>query len=385
MFFLKKKQGMSKLPPPLQTIKDELKKKSESLSSLLPAVGSISIEDQLLIDKITKQTNRLNRNNVTRTKAYLDFYKNHPEIHWAFLAHIVSRNGGWNMTDLRGDFLTALMTKKERTSFFSFLERGNWLIFQDAYPQLLLYEESQKRGKPLFYLLAQFQVSTFMETIWNYFYIYHDRTMLTIALIINEQSYLEKRVVQNPEYQNNVLNTLEFLLQELFSFSHILFPYQKKGKIKLIGEQLGQFASLEERIHLGKRLYSLLFQDKTRLEHIFQWVLSHPHTGTRADYWPHLFHSVKEEAPSKTYKLRLSSCRIRRGAPRLYSPELQYAWKDVTHKSAEIGDWFCDWKVVEELIYEEEKLDGEIEREYCQALEKLEFAVVAKKALSIWN
>lgn len=385
MFFLKKNQGFSKLPPSLQTIKEELMEKSEALSSLLPTVEPISKEDELLIDKINKQTNILNRNNVTRTKAYLDFYKNHPEIHWAFLGHMVSRNGGWNMTDLRGDFLSALMTKKECTSFFSFLERGNWLIFQDAYPQFLLYEESQKRGKPLFYLLAQFQVSTFMETIWNYFYIYHDRKMLTIALIINEQSYLEERVVQNPEYQNNVFNTLEFLLQELFSFSHILFPYRKNGKIKLIGEPLGQFASLEERINLGKRLYSLLFRDKTRLEHIFHWAMAHPHTGTRADYWPHLFHPVKEEAPSKMYRLRLSSCRVRRGAPRLYSPELQYAWKNVTHKSAETGDWFRDWKVVEELIYQEEKVDGEIEREYCQALEKLELAVVAKKTLSIWK
>ncbi|MDR4948142.1 DUF2515 family protein [Neobacillus cucumis] len=46
------------------------------------------------------------------------------------------------MTDLKGEFLTRLMTKKDRVLFFQFLERGNWLIFQDAYPQFLLYEES---------------------------------------------------------------------------------------------------------------------------------------------------------------------------------------------------------------------------------------------------
>ena len=52
-------------------------------------------------------------NNITRTKAYFDIYQKYPEIHWAFLGHMVSRNGGWNMTDLKGDFLTRLLTKKK--------------------------------------------------------------------------------------------------------------------------------------------------------------------------------------------------------------------------------------------------------------------------------
>ena len=69
---------------------------------------------------------------------------------------MVSRNGGWNMTDLKGGLLSRLLTKKEVESFFTFLERGNWLIFQDAYPQFLVYEESKKRGKNLFYLLSSF-------------------------------------------------------------------------------------------------------------------------------------------------------------------------------------------------------------------------------------
>lgn len=381
MFFQKKK-GTQKLPASLTTIKEELMIKSKKLSTLNSTKESLSQEESLLVEKINKQTSRYNLNNVTRTKAYLDFYNNHQEIHWAFLAHMVSRNGGWNMTDLRGEFLTELMTEKERTSFFLFLERSNWLIFQDAYPQLLLYEESLKRGKPLFYLLSRFHVSTFMETIWNHFYNDRDSTMLTIALIINEQSYIEKRVVQNPEFQNKVLNTLEFLLQELFSFTHILFPYRYNGKIKLVGETLRQFASLHDRIHLGKRLYTLLFRDSKRQKNIFNWATNHPHTGSRADYWPMLFHPVKEGVPGKTDKLRLSSCRIKRGAPRLYSPELNYAWKDVTHKPAEEGDWFRDWNVVEELIYKDGETDREIEHEYCQAIEKLELAASAKKTLS---
>ena len=62
--------------------------------------------DLKLLKKIKDETILFNKNNVTRTKAYLDFYIRHPEIHWVFLAHMVSRNAGWNMTDLKGGFLT---------------------------------------------------------------------------------------------------------------------------------------------------------------------------------------------------------------------------------------------------------------------------------------
>ena len=95
----------------------------------------------------------------------MDFYIRHPEIHWVFLAHMVSRNAGWNMTDLKGGFLTKLLMKKESQAFFDFLERGNWLIFQDAYPQLLVYEESKRNKTNLLYLLPHLHISYFMETL----------------------------------------------------------------------------------------------------------------------------------------------------------------------------------------------------------------------------
>lgn len=148
-----------------------------------------------LITYINRETKKGNVNNVTRTNAYLSFYKRFPEIHWAFLGHMVSRNGGWNMTDLKGSLLSRLLSSEEQEVFFTFLERGNWLIFQDIYPQLLLYEESVRRNTNLFYLLPLFDVSFFMGVIWNYFYQIRDRYLLTVALIINEQSYLEKRVI----------------------------------------------------------------------------------------------------------------------------------------------------------------------------------------------
>src|SRR5689334_14447854 len=97
-------------------IKEELKNKSNSA----PAPFAVTKSERILVEKIMLKTKEDNLNNVKRTRAYLDFYLRFPDIHWAFLGHMVSRNGGWNMTDLKGEFLTRLMTKKDRVLFFQF-------------------------------------------------------------------------------------------------------------------------------------------------------------------------------------------------------------------------------------------------------------------------
>ncbi|BDG43762.1 DUF2515 domain-containing protein [Saccharococcus caldoxylosilyticus] len=376
MFWTKKKTPS--LSPALLDIKNELKKKRKGVSHIVKE-AHLTMEEKRLVQQITARTKEKNENNVTRTAAYLDFYKRHPEIHWAFLGHMVSRNGGWNMTDLKGELLLHLLTEEERQSFFSFLERGNWLIFQDIYPQFLLYEESKKRRKPLFYLLPMFHVSTFMETIWNHFWRHGDPYILAISLVINEQSYLEKRVIQNPVFQKSVFHTIEFKLQDFLSLNHILFPYEdQQGNPVLIGQTLHQFHSLHERILLGKRLYSLLFQNSGTLERVVRWASLHPHTGTRKDYWPHLFNDVCELAPRQPYRRRIKDCQIQPGVPRIYSPRLLYAWKNVVHEEAERGDWFDDWNVVEYLVKSNEQINGEITHAYCETLEKMELAIIAK-------
>ncbi|NRD80248.1 DUF2515 domain-containing protein [Bacillus sp. BRMEA1] len=360
----------------LDYIKEDLKKKSKpSLSSS----QNLNPGNRKFLDKIRRITAEHNVNNVTRTKAYLEFYLRYPDIHWAFLGHMVSRNGGWNMTDLKGEFLPRLLSNKERNSLFNFLERGNWLIFQDVYPQFLLYEESLKQNKPLFYLFSDLNISIFMETIWNYFWQHHDPYILCIALVINEQSYLEKRVIQNPIYQKEVLNKFEFFLQDFLSFNHILFPY---GAGHLKGQTLHQFESLHERILLGKRLYAVLFRDGEFLQDTVNWAKSHPHTGSRKDYWPHLFNQVKEGIPGFPFPLRLKNCLLRKGAGRIFSPKLEDAWKNVIQKEAEKGDWFNNIDVVNYLQKDEELINGEIEHEYCKTLERLELAAVAKKTIN---
>ncbi|WP_081447431.1 DUF2515 family protein [Bacillus coahuilensis] len=64
---------------------------------------------------------KTNKNNVTRTSAYLNFVKKHPEVHWAFLAHMVSRNGGYTMCDLQSFLIRELVTEKEVFPFYLFL------------------------------------------------------------------------------------------------------------------------------------------------------------------------------------------------------------------------------------------------------------------------
>lgn len=378
MWWKTKQQFNFPLTPAATWIKNELMKKNNKASIQNP-----SIHEKTLIEQIIERTNEHNLNNVTRTKAYQVFYMKHPEIHWAFLAHMVSRNGGWNMTDLKGDFLSRLLGDIERNSFFDFLERANWLIFHDAYPQLLLYEESLKRGSSLFYLLPLFNISTFIEPVWNYFWKYQDSFVLTAGLIINEQNYIETRLVQNSFYKNEVIGTLEFLLQDVLSLNHILFPYVFEGGVNLAGRTVHQFENLNERILIGKKLYTILFRNKDQLKKTIEWAASNPHTGSRKDYWPHLFNHVKEMAPGKILLPRLDSCQLRPGAPRIFSPRLEFAWKNKGHVSEDVGDWYHDWRILSYISDSDEVINRGIQSEYCATLEKLELAAAAKKVLSV--
>lgn len=368
------KKGNPPLPPSLISLKKELKKKR-----LPPA--SLTIDEQKMIENIKKRTRERNKNNITRTKAYLDFYLEFPEVRWAFLGHMVSRNGGWNMTDLKGSFLSRFLTEKEAEHFFQFLERGNWLIFQDVFPQFLLYEKSVQKGKNLFHLLPFFHVSSFMQAVWNHFWHEKDEYILAVALIINEQSFLEQRVIQNSFYQKQVLNKIEFQLQDVLGLNHILFPYEENKKTKLAGASLHHFGSLHERILLGKKLYKILFGNPSQTKLFENWARTTPHTGSRKDYWPHIFHFIDEGTPSPFLKKRLKKCQIHRKYPRFYSPKLTDVWKDVMHEPAEKGDWYTKWTVIYYLLDEGTNREDDIENIYCRSLEKLELAAIAKKAI----
>lgn len=223
-----------------------------------------------------------------------------------------------------------------------------------------------------------------MQGAWNHFWKTGDRQLLTISLIINEQHYLEEQVMRDQKYQKTVIQTLPFTLQELLSLGHILFPSQMKGSggspLRLYGDKVSHFASLSERIALGKKLYALLFRDSARLEGILAWAVNQPHSGSRKDYWPHLFHDVNESVPGQPNVKKLSNCRLRAGAKRLYSPILRHAWEPEEHAPPTHQDWYRgDLSVLRMFISSDNLVrDEKMGDVYCHALETIELAVIAR-------
>ena len=53
---------------------------------------------------------------------------------------------------------------------FHALERCNWLIFQDAFPQLLLYHFSKAERRPLFDNVCPVTLSGHMQPVWDGFW-----------------------------------------------------------------------------------------------------------------------------------------------------------------------------------------------------------------------
>ncbi|WP_036718745.1 DUF2515 domain-containing protein [Paenibacillus harenae] len=349
------------------------------------APSELNGEELVLVERIQKETAEGNRNNVTRTEAYRSVYFRSPELHWALLAHMVSRNGGWNMTDLQGEWLPWLLRPGQREAVFLFLERANAYIFQDAYPQLLLYEWSKRLGRSLFHLLPAFGVSSFMLPVWKQFWRERDPVPLTVALIVNEQHYIEQRVVQDPYFRDKVLHTLFFGLQSLLQLNGVILPYgirrRKDGDaqpLRLAGLIMERFEQLKERIEFGKRLYAVLFGIPRVHEGARAFAGAVKHTGSRADYAPHLFARVRHLPPGSAYAERLLGGRLKPGAEPLYSPELGAAWGDQPPASPEPGDWFRSAADVKPYF---QKLPlphtFEITNEYGLMLNKIELAVLA--------
>ncbi|MHA6484576.1 DUF2515 domain-containing protein [Paenibacillus sp. strain BS8-2] len=342
-----------------------------------------SPDETMLITRIRAETAEYGRNNVTRTEAYRNVYFRTPELHWALLAHMVSRNGGWNMTDLQGEWLPHLLSERQRKDVFLLLERANVLIFCDAYPQLLLYEWSRRLGRSLFHLLPAFGVSSFMEPVWRQFWKEGDSALLSTALIVNEQHYIDARVAHHPYYEEHVLHTMFFGLQSLLQMNAILFPYRcemvEKGEdLQLAGLILERFQDLGERIEFGKRLYAMLFGIPRVLDGVRSFAAAIKHTGSRADYAPGLFQPIRHQSPERFYSEKLLGGKLKPGATPLYSPPLHAAWADLLPEPSEPGDWFEGAEQVARYFRELPfPPNFEITNEYGLMLNKLELAVLA--------
>lgn len=283
-----------------------------------------------LVEEIRRRSTRENRNNVTRTAAYLAYFRRHPEVHWAFLAHMVSRNGGWNMTDLQGELLSPLLETSLREQLFSALETANAAIFGDAYPQLILYEESIQRGKPLFFLLPRFGVSVFMQSVWERFWEERSSALLTMGLIVNEQHVIERQVIARAEVQEEALGSLPFQAQSALQLNQVIFPFSSGmgASPRLAGGTIENFNHVKERIEFGKMLYAALWAIPEVAQGAIRFAESIPHTASRSDYWPDRFTADRSAASA------ISSPRL------FYSPRLEDAWPDRPLPDFKPQDWF---------------------------------------------
>ena len=309
------------------------------------------------IAQIVRETTIWNQNNVTRTQAYWNICQDHPELHWALLAHMVSRNSGWAMTDLKGEWLPKLLPAEIAEAHFELLETCNALIFRDAYPQLRLYTESLQSGAPLFRLLPEFGVSAFMPPIWERFWELQQlrnakagstqpmearsaSALITVALIVNEQHVIEEPVIRNPHYRDRVLSSASFRMMPLMQTNQIVFPMLSTGKhdrklpLRLVGKVLENFADLQERIAFGKCLYAMLFGYPIVRERVAAFAKEHPHTGSRADYWPQRFCAAPNRIGGP------HSPRVDCAGRRWHSPALTSVWPDRPLPELPLRDWF---------------------------------------------
>lgn len=298
-------------------------------------------EELDLIQSIENITNTYNADNISRTNAYFYYYKRNPEIIWSFLASMVSRNAGWNMCDLEGKWFPKVINKKLRKKLFLTYERANWLIFQDAFPQLLLYQYSTKLNRSMFHLLRYFHVSSFMEKEWNEFWEHRQIKKLMISLIINEQNVIQKPVIHHPVYKKKVFQTPQFYLQDWFHYSSVLFP--TSGGV-LYGASVNGFKSVSKRIDLGKRLADILF-DPELYPAFYHFASKTVHTGSRYDYEHFLKNRPKRTTPFLRCTYPIIKHRRHKQEDWSMKRRLKRKWlsEDVKHiHPIEITEWYLN-------------------------------------------
>ncbi|OAB39075.1 hypothetical protein PMSD_03850 [Paenibacillus macquariensis subsp. defensor] len=342
--------------------------------------------DDSILKQIQMDTLSANKSNITRTEAYLQCYESYPELHWALLAHMVSRNGGWNMSDLKGGLMADLTNTSLKDDIYRMLERCNALIFQDAYPQLQLYIHSKQQGCSYFHLLPKLHVSSFMSFFWNNFWIDRNSALLAVGLIINEQTYIEGRVVQHSYFQKNVFQQPEYKLHHLTHMNQILFPLDKTCSTEidditptpspgLVGLVLENFGNIEERINIGKSLYGLLFGYKDVLDRVTSYATNTTYQGSRSEYWPHLFTPDKETALNSP--LESSELLPHEWLPpgqKIYSPVLNNVWFDMPYDPIPQYDWLKDKNVTQFISKPPRPILIEMSHDHRAAIQKTPFS-----------
>jgi hypothetical protein len=239
-----------------------------------------------------------NVDNVSRTHSYLELYsytrEHGPELPWLFMAHLVSRNAGYTMTDL-ARALDDERTPREgpmREAIFNFMamfERANYLIFYDAWFHVLHHLLGRSADLPAG------RTPAFVREAWPRY----ERSAppraasarnraaregvdaaleraLVLDLVHNEQHFIEHRVVHNPRYQAGL--QLMGIMESSGREKPLVFPV---GDAQI---RVGRFAELERRIATGANIFDEVLADRAQRDAAWAWAMQHPHTGARAVY-----------------------------------------------------------------------------------------------------
>jgi Protein of unknown function (DUF2515) len=218
-----------------------------------------------------------NADNVTRTDAYLELYAHlrgrGVELPWILMAHLVSRNAGYMMTDLARQLDrdgADDATKDAMRTLFLLLERGNFLIFYDAWHHL---------GRAISGRLDELRsprTPIFMIDAWRRYQAgASDERALVLDLVHNEQHLIERRAVHHPHLAAGA--RLLALIEMSGREKPLHFPVADAPAITV-----GGFASVDKRIAAGRRIFDEVVADRGRRDALFAWALAHPHTGSRA-------------------------------------------------------------------------------------------------------
>ncbi len=242
-------------------------------ASLAPARARL---ERMLAEKDVR-----NRDNVARTESYLELYAlaraHGVELPWVLMAHLVSRNAGYLMTDLApGGRAASFFTRDALDELFLFLERANYLIFDDAWHHVMHHALGRTGA-------LDARTPRFMREAWGR---YEDATAggvtaaaeraLVMDLVTNEQNLIEHRVVHNARFER--ARAMVAFFEEAGIDGPVVLP------VTAARIRVGNFARLERRIEAGKRIFDEGLAETHARSAIFAWAAATRHTGSRAAY-----------------------------------------------------------------------------------------------------
>jgi len=240
-----------------------------------------------------------NRDNVSRTHSYLELYAHTrargPDLPWLLMAHLVSRNAGYMMTDLARALdrdETPEPMRPAIENLMALLERANFLIFYDAWFHVLHHLLGRSSALP------PGRTPAFVRAAWLRYEQALGETggvdaalerALVLDLVHNEQHFIERRVVHNPRFGpgQQALAMIEGSGRE----KPMTFPLDD------VELRVGRFADLDRRIATGAEIFDAVLADRSRREAAYAWARDHPHTGAREVYGGRGRRTLRESWP----------------------------------------------------------------------------------------